>query len=73
MLTSGHFERIREPLGRKAGVYKLICPDILDVLFKLHSTEFFKMQEDKVIAYYDGEKQSSSMSMREMAERDGAL
>lgn len=73
MLTSGHFERIREPIGRKAGVYKLVCPDILDVLHKLHSAEFFKMQEEKVTAYYDGAKVESSLSMREMAERDGLL
>lgn len=58
MLKVGHFTCLRPSTGSKAGVYKLVHPDFVDALYKLHSKEWFDVQEQKVLDYYDStEKQ----------------
>jgi hypothetical protein len=51
--NNGHFECLRKPSNNKSGVYKLIQKDLVENLYKLHSAEWFKSQEQKVIDYYD--------------------
>lgn len=53
MLSSGDFIYLREPVGRKAGVLKVVNPDIVQTLYRLHGKEWFDMQEQKVCDYYD--------------------
>lgn len=53
MLSNKHFDCLRKPAGRKAGVYKAIHPDLVSALHKLHSKEWFDLQEQKVCGYYD--------------------
>ncbi|HLD91727.1 MAG TPA: hypothetical protein VI911_12070 [Patescibacteria group bacterium] len=50
---SQYIETLREPTNRKGGVYKLIHPNTVEILNKKCSRDFFKAQEDKVLAYYD--------------------
>jgi len=49
----GSFECLRKPTNNKSGVYKLVEPELVENLYKLHSAEWFRNQEQKVIEYYD--------------------
>lgn len=53
MIKSEHFQCLRLPKGRRAGVYKVVQPDLVKNLHKLHNIEWFQLQEKKVCEYYD--------------------
>ena len=47
---------LRSHGGGRAGIYKLQDPATLDVLYKLHSEDYFKAQEDAALDFYDNYK-----------------
>lgn len=47
------FEVLRVPTNNKAGVYKLIDPDLVSILHKNFSSKFFAAQEKFAVQYYD--------------------
>jgi hypothetical protein len=49
----GLFEKLKEPTNRKAGVYKLVEPQLVLELHKLAAKEFFQAQEELVLDYYE--------------------
>lgn len=48
------FETLRIPVGRKAGVYKLVAPELVDTLYRLVGRKALEEQERKALEYYDG-------------------
>ena len=51
---------LRNHSGKKAGIYKLEDPLLLDILYKLHGKEYFKAQEEAVLHLYDNYDGNSS-------------
>ena len=51
--NSNMFQVLRKPTAKKAGVYKLIAPDLVEILFKRVAEEVFEVQEKYVLSYYD--------------------
>lgn len=49
----GYIARLREPTGRKGGVYQIIDVDIVKKLNEIQGKMFFQEQEDYVIKAYD--------------------
>jgi len=77
--TNGMLKELREPSTGKAGVYKLIDPDLVKMLKKLHIKEvteafddmmdFDKIQaekEEKVLAYYDSKEVKPKKNKQQM-------
>lgn len=60
--AGNYIETLRNPKGRKAGVYKLIHPPLVELLNKLCSEEFFEAQEKSVLDFYDSGESDSSKS-----------
>jgi hypothetical protein len=77
MMNTDHFECLRKPKGRRSGVYKVLREDIVTLLHRLHSREWFDIQESKVCKYYDGgdevlpEGKTAAQQMRESLKNKG--
>jgi len=53
LANGGFFERLREPKPGKAGVYKIIEPEIVEELHIISSKEYFEAQEINALQIYD--------------------
>jgi hypothetical protein len=49
------FSVLREPTNNKAGVYQLTYPPLIKELHRLAAADFFKAQEEAVLAFYESE------------------
>jgi hypothetical protein len=49
----GYITRLREPTGRKGGVYQIVDVDIVKKLNEIQGKMFFQEQEDYVLKAYD--------------------
>lgn len=75
MISQGHFSLLREPTKGKAGVYKLVEPEAVDILHQLHdihvnsnkSDKWFPHMEKKLLEYWDtrAEENNTKMSKEE--------
>lgn len=52
-LIGGIFEKIRDPVGKKAALYKLIDPKSLEALQKSAGVDLLKAKETKFIVWWD--------------------
>lgn len=50
---NGILKRLREPTGRKGGVYQISDPDIVKKMYEIQSQIFFEEQEEYVTRAYD--------------------
>ena len=56
-VQGGYLERLREPTKNKAGIYKLIREEFVDILHKYHNREYFDAQEKAALKFYDEESE----------------
>jgi hypothetical protein len=54
-----YFEVLRPHTKKKAGVYKLIEPELTKELHRLAASEYFEAQEKNVLAFYETSTQKS--------------
>jgi hypothetical protein len=60
------FQVLRKPTNNKAGVYKLIEPQLVDVLIKLVGKKMLEAQEKKALDYYDQDEFDSAAAAQEV-------
>ena len=53
MIKNNDFICLRPSTNKKAGVYKLVNEELVQELYKLHSAEWFGIQEQKVCEFHD--------------------
>ena len=61
----GYIKRLREPTGRKGGVYQIIDPDIVKKMNELQGQMFFQEQESFVLNAYDNNLKIKPENMTE--------
>lgn len=52
------FARLREPTKKQAGVLKLVDNGLLDMMYKLKGQEYYELQEEVTLEFYDGYEDS---------------
>lgn len=52
----GYFQVLREHTQKKAGVYKLIEPDMVKELHRLAAKEYFEEQEKHVLSFFENDR-----------------
>lgn len=64
MIESKYFEVLRKGTNRKASVYKLVQPKLVEALHKLAAKDYFETQEDLVLSYYDDSSTDKSVKFK---------
>jgi hypothetical protein len=68
----GYFQVLKTHTKKKAGVYKLVHPELVKELRNLAAKEYFEAQEQAVLAYYDKDlesKKTKPLSGKELADK----
>lgn len=73
---TGHFECLRKPYHGRAGVFKLVQPQLVNTLYKLHDqeledlkgTNWFAEREKDILKIYDSESKSKTVAEKSPAD-----
>lgn len=56
------FEKLREPTGKRAGVYRLVEPELVAILQKQVGKKYLELKEKKVLEFYESGNHKDELS-----------